>query len=304
MHLLRSYFAVVLAGLSLSACVTGDSAEFVEPAVGTARNVESLLALPAPSRGDKLRYSRGSSLKVVGVHGDVIDWRRGRSTRITAPRNPFLGYTRFENSKVVINVAMDAPVDMLFPLAVGKNASYTSKHHVTYKADSRERSFRRQWNCAVETKERVNVKAGTFDAFKVRCESPAEDALFRISRAYDWHYAPAIGQIVKERYERFRHAPRTKELISVTSSQPLARGQVFEAAWQSAFETQASAVPVSWSDPQNGQSGEIEIRRTFKLKNGTYCRDAEIRLATLASPIGQNLQACREQNGLWVPRLP
>lgn len=300
----RSACLAVVTSLGLAGCVTNEVTPLPTPGTAAAVDRQGLDAMPVAMVGDSVKYSRGSRLKVTEIAGDLVHWQRGRSTAIVKPRNPFLPNVRFENSKVIIAAELDAPADALFPLAVGNQVEFVEKRHVTYKRDGRQRSYDRQWNCEVIGQEQIEVKSGRFDSFVVRCENPASDALWRTARAYEWHYAPALGQIVKERYERFRKSTRQKELVRFATTAPIARGSVYQAALQDAFETQPSATPLDWGGADGGQSGTIEIRRTFRLADGTFCRDADIQVATAGKPIGQNLRACRNEAGKWVPRLP
>lgn len=294
-------WAALFGGLALAGCTTAPPAS---PSLTTSSTAAHLASLPALKPGDQLRYDRGSRLKAVEVGDEIVTWRRGKSTTIVKPRNPFLPYIEFENRRVRVTSTIDAAADTLFPLQIGNQASFTETRTSIRKRDNRRRDSTRMWNCEVMSREPIEVKAGRFDTFKVRCENPADDAFFRTARAYEWHYAPGINAVVKERYERFRRAPRHRELVSISSPELLARGETFEATLQQTLETNRSGDIATWSDPNTGQQGIIEVTRTFRADAGHYCRDAEITLANFVVPKTQSLRACRNEVGIWKSRLP
>lgn len=298
---LRRQFGPVALALLLASCAGAPKPSSVSvPEIGP----RALAALPKAQTGDRWKYDRGSSTRVIAYEDAALTLKRGRSTEIIKPVNPFLPAMRYESRKFQIVSEITAPGGFLFPLQPGKEDSFTEKRWSLNKQTGRERFRERQWNCRVEEMETVLVPAGRFDTYPVICDIPASDAFFRIARSYRWNYAPAIGQIVQERYERFRKAPRTKKLVSISSAAPLARGKAFENALQQTFETKRSGEAAAWNDSQSGQSGMITVERTFKDEAGTYCREALVQLATAETPIGQNLVACRGEDGRWIPKLP
>ncbi|MCB1970953.1 MAG: hypothetical protein KDG54_11150 [Geminicoccaceae bacterium] len=293
--------ALAAAILATAGC-SGDTPRMAATVSG-AMDTAVLATLPQPASGDRLVFTTGQPAEVVSSDARSVHWKVGSTTTMTRPRNPFLPYTEFENTKVRIVSQVDAPPDALFPLEVGKTASFTETRQITYKSGAPARTQQRRWNCSVDDEETVKVRAGRFDTFRVRCENPSNRAFFRTLVAHEWNFAPSINQVVRERYERYRNTPRERELVRMATTRPVARGPVFERTVQSVFETRASGTPVAWSDPVSGQNGEIEIRRTFRLADGTYCRDADIALHTAGKPIDQAFRACRDEKGLWVPRL-
>lgn len=295
-------WAALCASFVLAGCAP--SAPPATPGLVGASAPANLAALPDLKPGDQLRYDRGNRLRAVEVSDELVTWQRGKSTKIVAPRNPFLPYVEFENARVRVTSTIDAPADALFPLKVGNQVSFTEQRTSIRKRDNRRRDGTREWNCEVLGRETVRVDAGAFDSFKVRCENPANDAFFRTARAYDWHYAPAINAIVKERYERFPKRVRHRQLVSMSSQEPLARGEIFDAALQQTLESNRSGEIARWTDPATGQHGAIEVVRTLRNDDGIYCRDAEITLANFSEPKTQNLRACRDEVGFWRTRLP
>lgn len=294
--------ALPVVGLILVGCGTaGDGAApqagFIVPV-----SVAATAGLPEPRVGDAWRHERGATSRVTAVEGELVTIRRGKSTTIVRPRNPFLPAVVTDGRRFHVTASIDAPPDALFPLAAGNTASFREIRRSRNKVTGRERVTTRQWHCAVGEPASVTVPLGTFETLPVRCESPANDAFMRIARTYEWHFAPAIGQVVRERLERFGKAPRERRLVRLSTTAPLARGAVFETALQSAFETRRSGEPASWHDAAAAQAGTITIARTIQRDDGTYCRDAEIALGTKDPPFVQTIRACRSADGKWLPQ--
>lgn len=64
-------------------------------------------------------------------------------------------------------VTFEPPVGPQYPLKVGR--SWSAKHRMTVLATGKATDF--EMSCNVEAYEKVTVRAGTFDAFKIRCKN-------------------------------------------------------------------------------------------------------------------------------------
>lgn len=64
-------------------------------------------------------------------------------------------------------VTFDPPIGPQYPLKVGR--SWSGKHRMTVLATGTATEF--EVSCNVEAYEKVTVRAGTFDAFKIRCKN-------------------------------------------------------------------------------------------------------------------------------------
>jgi hypothetical protein len=295
----RFAIAISIVGLLMAACTAGsDDPTAARSQVHLASAAPSA-GLPDPKPGDRWRYDVGPTLRVTAVEGQLVTIRRGKSTTIVRPRNPFLPPVASDSRSSEIRSVVDAPPDALFPLAAGNSVEFQEKRRVRRKFGGRVRVSTREWRCVVGELTTVSVPLGSFEAWPVQCDNPAADALFRIDRSYIWYYAPALGQVIRERYERFGKAPQVKQLETLTTRAPLARGPKFAEAMQASFENLLSGERASWRDEVTNQQGVIVIQRTLRRNDGTYCRDAELTIETRSAPVVQEMTACRGADGYW-----
>ncbi len=299
----RLALALPILGLLIAGCTSGADDTVRQGGFISTSSVSPMARLPEPMPGDRLRYDQGASLRVMAVDDTTVTLRRGKSTTIVRPRNPFLPPLASDSRRFTISATLDAPADALFPLAAGNTVTFEERRRVRNKHGGRERVSTRQWRCAVGELTTITVSLGTFEAWPVRCDNPARSAFMRNERSYVWHYAPSLGQVVQERYERFGSAPRVRQLQQLTTRAPLARGPVFTQAMQSSFETARSGEPVTWHDELSAQAGRIVIKRTTRRADGTFCREAEVAVMTGSAPLGQELRACRRAEGYWQAEL-
>lgn len=70
-------------------------------------------------------------------------------------------------------------------------------------------------------------------------------------------------------------------------------------AFSEAMEQQPSGVGTEWSNPENGTSGLILPVRTYKMDDGTYCREYTKRVVIKESQTEERGIACRRASGNW-----
>jgi surface antigen len=71
---------------------------------------------------------------------------------------------------------------------------------------------------------------------------------------------------------------------------------------QKALENNASGTTVSWDGGNAGSRGSIELIRTFRNKQGRYCREFKETLAAGDGPDTAYEVACRLPQGGWIPQ--
>lgn len=89
----------------------------------------------------------------------------------------------------------DPPIGYVYPLKVGK--SWSTQHKVTM-ANGTVNDI--TFACKVEDREKVTVPAGTFDTFRIVCESP-------VSRDVNWSIVD-LGMHAKQELNRFANHPQ------------------------------------------------------------------------------------------------
>ena len=68
---------------------------------------------------------------------------------------------------------------------------------------------------------------------------------------------------------------------------------------QQALETAPVNTPVTWTNPDSGNSGTITPTRTFQTNDGAYCREYTQTIVVGGKPTQGYGKACRQQDGTW-----
>jgi surface antigen len=68
---------------------------------------------------------------------------------------------------------------------------------------------------------------------------------------------------------------------------------------QQALETAQTNTPVTWRNPDSGNSGTITPTRTFQTSDGTYCREYTQKIVVQGKPAQGYGKACRQADGTW-----
>jgi len=77
--------------------------------------------------------------------------------------------------------------------------------------------------------------------------------------------------------------------------------QLANAALDQALETHASGTEASWRNRTSGNSGRVTPLRSFKLGDGTYCRDYRETVTVGGDSEAWTDTACRERTAFWRP---
>jgi hypothetical protein len=105
-------------------------------------------------------------------------------------------------------LSYDPPIGWVFPLQVGK--TWTERERMTVHASGQTLEF--DFNCKVEGFEKVTVRAGSFDTFRIHCTtSIGTDDMYWVS--------PGMGSFVKSHLRRDASSPfgagtQEQELVS------------------------------------------------------------------------------------------
>jgi hypothetical protein len=151
--------------------------------------------MPRYVTGQAFIYDNGRVERVHEVEGERVVWaaRTGR----TYVRNaniivPILEWTyRGQRGRRVIS----GDPASLWPLRPGARAQFSA---INFTLDSRERTRRslHLWTCNVRAIQRVEVPAGSFDAFPIVCDRYSPNSM-RIVERLTWHYAPDVGHYIR-----------------------------------------------------------------------------------------------------------
>lgn len=171
-----------IAGLfaGCAAVATQEAATFTPPAPGSTWQMSQ-----------RNTGSYGKDVELVMTRADAT-WQGSKVAKVTRADNG-MSVMVLPNGKWAAVVAKDGttlmtydpPIGYEFPLKVGK--SWKTHHKVTNLATKGVSDY--DYSCTVESIDRVTVRAGTFDAFKIACEN-------EYSREV-WWYNAANGVNVK-----------------------------------------------------------------------------------------------------------
>lgn len=136
--------------------------------------------------------SFGKDAEVVMTRGDDVVWQGNKVVKMTSSSNgasimmlPDGKWTAVVAKDGKTLITYDPPIGYEFPLKVGKG--WKTHHKATNLASSGVLDF--DYSCTVESVDRITVRAGTFDAFKIVCEN-------EYSRDVSW-YSRDLGVHVK-----------------------------------------------------------------------------------------------------------
>jgi surface antigen len=270
--------------------------------------------LPAYRPGTTFVYSDGTWETVAAVTPHAVIWRdhRGYTSSRTPDftRRPISYQTRTRQGTRTFgpreNIIAGGQ-QSIWPLKIGKKASFTERGTWIDKKDGSEHAYRTHWSCEVAGKKRVAVPAGEFDTWKITCTR--YNVSRRTSRSQPrevktWYYAPQIGHYVLVTRKYFYDKPaRRQEMLAVLPSKeilPTHARRKMENTFQTAMEYKVSGAPDLWSLSSKAVSGGTTPYGTFKLEDGTFCRRyvQELKLSD-DRQIYYGL-ACRDRKGKWV----
>ncbi len=269
--------------------------------------------LPVYHEGATYIYSNGKTETVQAAHPDKVTWRNHRGHLSSG--SPDFTYRRTEwesgsrsgtrSFRLRNDWLGDLSSPSLWPLQIGKTTRYIETGRWRDAAGI-VHSYQSQWRAEVAGKERVRVKAGNFDTWKIVARRFSNSSAFSKSGVREtrtWYYAPEAGHYVKLKYHYpGRRSSRSIELVAIlpppVPSNAGLQHQV-QSNFQQALENNPSGVPLPWHLAEKALSGTTTPTATFRLKSGTYCRQ----YMQTVTRRGENHTffglACRTDNGEW-----
>jgi hypothetical protein len=137
---------------------------------------------------------------VIAVEGDLVTWQASNGDVVKTSANFILPPAEYHQEAYGSGRNEVVGADgAIFPLETGKWANL----HIREEGDDEARPR----FCRVGTWSEIEVAAGRFEVVEVSCQEP--------NRTKVWHYAPALGTVVRylnsHRYER----PVLQELVAM-----------------------------------------------------------------------------------------
>lgn len=281
------------------------------PAMGPAK-------LPEYAAGNTFVYSNGTWDRVVEANPSFVIWENHLGDRSLGSTDFTYRPSKWE-SKGVKGYRTFAPTEYLYsgtqsslwPLEVGNRTHHDEKMKWGVPGIY-EKHAEATWKCSVEGTEQVEVPAGRFDSWKITCSRYSKTPKSSSTKFWEektFYYAPAIGhwvaleQIFNDSKPKIR-----KELVAVLPSLSnlgidKKSAAVIKEHFQQTLGTSPSGQMERWTDAAKKISFSMTPTATFRLADGTPCRQYEQRLdLTWQSKIYYGM-ACRSESGLWtVPR--
>lgn len=275
-----------IAVLSLGACV--QTPQLSEgPALPPA-------PLPHWRVGDSVSWSNGQTETVVAVDGEVVRWRDQDGNTYGGFRNFVLPSLEWDypETRARTDLTGVAP-DLMWPLSAGKQAHFTVLQHLTRKIHDSDVSYHDEWMCQVLGTERVSIRLGQFDTWRLRCQRYWSGSNIG---EIEWNYAPSLGQVVRRTWTG---AKQPEELVAI------GHGSIDAKAEKMAAKVRQRGLEVLASGrTAQGRTAAMEASvrplATYRTADGAWCRDFLQTISTATARAQSTGSACREKDGRWT----
>lgn len=314
---LRFTAILLAASLVVAACVPVQQAPRQYQAPASAPRL-GRSDLPVYSVGTTYVYSNGSWERVAEKHPSYLIWENERGERLLSSPDFTYRPAKWE-SKNIKGYRSFAPTEYLYsstrtsiwPLITGNRTNFDEKSRWGVPGVY-EKHAEATWKCSVEGTQKVAVPAGSFDTYKITCSRYSK--ITRAKKAKLWedktfYYAPTVGHWVLMEQDFFGASPNVRrELVAILPSLS-ALGVDKTAAvgikehFQQTLGTAPSGEMERWTDDSGKISFAMTPIATYRLGDGTPCRQYEQRLDLGWQSASYYGIACRGESGLWaVPR--
>lgn len=300
------------AGLPTDGRISRDLMSLLEatvPPASASGEPSRITAGPPPEyeAGSRFVYVGGEVEVVVDVTGPMVHWRSNGGASFTTYQSFVAPPLSWQAGQEVGRRNLSAKPSDLWPLKPGEEVSFIASTRVRYgERPDNVSTTRETWRCRLEGRERITVRAGTFDTRKIACErhlTPPGPSLRRV-----WHYAPAIRHyVLREDVGEASEAPRRLELLAIQpggGAWPPAARAGLGWALEHALETAAAGHPTVWNSSAVDTEVTIEAGAYVEGGAGETCRSFR---QVWTGGSGRRVYpgvACRDGSGRWlVPGL-
>ena len=238
-------------------------------------------SLPQWGVGDRITYSNGRSEKVTKVDRNKVYWEKTQTTKFETSNNfiePELHYeskTKIRDKKVISFGGSKHP-DTLWPLKIDNSVSFYYLQGFTNLKIGRNFPTKRmkQMKCRVDDTATVQVLAGKFDTYVVKCHKVTSKQ--NKGTEYTYYYAPSLGHWVLRLTQTTKGKRYEKELMRLergvrwlSKKQRRSLRKVLQDTMESNLTNQKSI----WKSKDKKTIVEIYPTRTTKLETGVFCRN-------------------------------
>jgi surface antigen len=235
--------------------------------------------LPIWNSGDTITYSNGRDESVLSVIDDRILWNINDTTTFTTSNNfiePEINYesTSKVMSKTVTSVNSSKHPDSAWPLNVGNSVNFyydsVSTNLLTGKVSTNKV---RNQECTVKSTATIEVLAGTFDTYVVKCDSINKGN--KTGTQYTYYYAPSVGHYVMKISQKQTKTSKV-ELQSITRGLDWLNDnekQYLKVILQSAMESNQKGQKTIWKSSDGNTTVEFYPTKTMQQESGLFCRN-------------------------------
>jgi surface antigen len=238
-------------------------------------------SLPQWGVGDRITYSNGRSEKVTKVDRNKVYWKKTQTTKFETSNNfiePELHYeskTKIRDKKVISFGRSEHP-DTLWPLKIDNSVRFYYNQGFTNLKIGRNFPTKRmkQMKCRVDDTATVQVLAGKFDTYVVKCHKVTSKQ--NKGTEYTYYYAPSLGHWVLRLTQTTKGKRYEKELMRLergvrwlSKKQRRSLRKVLQDTMESNLTNQKSI----WKSKDKKTIVEIYPTRTTKLETGVFCRN-------------------------------
>src|SRR5262249_4374119 len=255
---------------------------------------------PLYEPGDAYIYTDGQVETVLSVSDRRVQWQDLKGRRWSADPDFTVPSGRYDADEET-----DLHRGLSWPLRVGATVSYTVESALAHQPAAN-RNAVEHWRCAVESRDRTSVAAGTFDSYKIVCR--LDGGPLGTTQSRTWYYAPAVGHYV--RFIDNAAVPangvtgtRSRDLVAVspgTNAWPSEARTGLEWAVSHALEAEPDGRPVRWQSSAVAARFVIEPAGPVAAGRSGQCR--RFRQTRIAADAAKRLYpgvACRADGGRW-----
>ncbi len=271
--------------------------------------------LPEYSAGTTYIYSDGTWDRVVEANPSFVIWENNLGDRSLGSTDFTYRPAKWE-SKGIKGYRTFKPTEYLYsktngslwPLAAGNQTHFDEKNKWGVPGIY-EKHADATWKCSVNGTEQIKVPAGQFSTWEITCSRSTRASIAKIWEQKTFNYAPTIGHwvVFQQDFTDSRSDVR-KELVAVLpslSSLGIDKKSIIgiKEHFQQTLGTSPSGQMARWTDAAKKISFSMTPTATFRLSDGTPCRQYEQKLDLSWHSRSYYGIACRSETGLWaVPR--
>ena len=267
-------------------------------------------SLPHWEVGDRVTYGNGRGEKVVKIERNKVYWKKTKTTKFETSNNfiePELHYeskTKIRDKKVISFGGSKHP-DTLWPLKIDNLVNFYYNQDFTNLKIGRNSPTKRmkQMKCRVDDTVTVQVLAGKFDTYVVKCHKVTSKQ--NKGTEYIYYYAPSLGHWVLKLTQTTKGKRYEKELMRLdrglrwlNKDQRRSLRKVLQDTMESNLTNQKSI----WKSKDKKTIVEIYPTRTTKLETGVFCRNY-VQVVKSSNEARSAGLLCRNKDKQWkIPK--